>query len=404
MTHMTRDAVAAVALTLMAIAVLLPFSAAILVDSSTVRGTVVDEHGDALVGARVEVAGLEGVNATTGPGGLYSLDVSPSEAGYNITFSYPDRAPVTAWTGPLAPLGQAVVNATLRPLPPSATLHVGIIPIETGQQYGNYGLRMDYIHVTNATGTPLFERTERATSFDFTVSAPGSYVVRGTRPGYYDVTVDVTVGKGESLQVTIDLNGHKKPNYGVVRGTVTFRGAPVPNATVTAVPDDGTQSYEAFTREDGNYTLQLPPGNYSVRAQAEGYARTSHAVRVVAGDVYSVDAALSEAQEPRGLMDSPLAWVMLIVTVVALAAVAVWASARQRASRAAKEAEAAAERTVECPACGAVAPEDADKCPACGGTFPWRGFRCPECGAQLALDARRCGECGNERFDLHRGA
>ncbi len=403
MTPLTR-AMVAIAIGTLAIAVLLPPSAAIIINSATVRGTVVDEHGDALVGVMVEVVGQEGVNATTGPGGLYSLDVSPSEAGYNITFSYPDRAPVTAWTGPLASLGQAVVNATLRPLPPSATLRAGIIPIQTGQQYGNYGLRMDFIHVTNATGTAPFERTERATAFDFVVPAPGSYAVRGTRPGYYDVTVDVTVGKGETLQVTIDLTGHKRPNYGVVRGVVTFKGAPLPNVTVTAVPDDGTRAYEATTRDDGNYTLQLPPGNYSVRAEAEGYARASHAVRVVAGESYTVDAALSEAQEPRGLMDSPLAWGLLIATVVALAAIAVWASARQREARAVREAEAAAARTVECPACGAVAPEDADKCPACGGAFPWRGFRCPECGAQLPLDARRCGECGNERFDLHRGA
>ena len=402
MTSLARAPVAVI-LAAMGLAVLLPLSGAIIIDSATVRGTVVDEHGDALVGARVEIAGLEGVSATTGPGGVYSLDVPSSEAGYNVTFSYPDRAPLTAWTGPLAPLGQAVVNATLRPLPPSATLRVGIIPIETGQQYGNYGLRMDYIHVTNATGTPLFERTERATSFDFTVPAPGSYVVRGTRPGYYDVSVTVNVGKGESLQVTIDLAGHKKPNYGVVQGVVTFKGTPVPNTTVTAVPDDDTQSYKAFARQDGSYTLQLPPGNYSVRAEAEGYARASHAVRVVAGETYTVDAALSEAQEPRGLMDSPLAWALLIATIVALAAVAVWASARQRASRTAREAEARAARTVECPSCGALAPEDAEACPACGGTFPWRGFRCPECGAQLAIDARRCGECGNERFDLHRG-
>jgi len=400
----TRLAAAAAVLAALLACVLAPVAGAIVIDAATVRGTVADERGGPLVGARVEVAGLDGVNATTGPDGLYSLTVPSCDEGYNLTFTFPDRAPVIAWTGPLAPLDQAVVDATLRPLPPSATLRVGIIPIETGQQYGNYGLRMDYIHVTNATGTPLFERVERAQAFDFVVPAPGSYVVRGTRPGYYDVTVAVTVGKGETLPVTVDLNGHKRPNYGVVRGTVTFEGAPVPNATVTAVPDDGTRPYDSLTGGDGCYTLQLPPGNYSVRAQAEGFARASHAVRVVAGESYTLDAALSEAQEPRGLMDSPLAWALLVATVVVLASVAAWASARQRASRAAREAEAAAARTVECPACGAVAPEDAEKCPACGGTFPWRGFRCPACGAQLTLDARQCGECGNERFDLHRGA
>lgn len=385
-----------------------PMAGGIIIDAATVHGKVMDEKATPITGATVEVLDLNGtvstgINATTGPDGMYSLEVPTTDEGYMLRFTFPDRIVVDLPTGVLPPLSVAQVNATLRPLPPMATLRVAVFPVQGGQQYGNYGLRMDYIYVWNATGTLPFSWSDRVSESDVVVPAPGTYHVKGTRPGYYDLTVTVTVAKGDVLDVVLDLTDLKKPTYGVVEGVVSHEGLPLPNVTVTAVPDDGSEPFWATTNDTGGYVLQLPPGNYSVQAEAEGFARSSRAARVEVGGTYAVDIALSEAQDTGALGGSPLTWALIAASVVALGAIAAWAGVRQRRARAALAAEAEAARTLECPSCGAAAPQDADRCPSCDTVFPWRSFRCPSCGAQLALDAKRCNECGNERFDLHRG-
>ena len=380
-------------------AVALP-GTSIIVDAATVQGTVRGTDGSPIMGARVEVVGRPDLNATSGPDGLYSLSVGSDPTGLTLRFTAEDRVPVELPTGPLPPLSVALVNATLRMQPPSAVLHIAILPAE---MVGAYGLRQDHIYVTNASGTPAFERDVNAQEADVTVPAPGSYSIRGTRPGYFELTVAVTVGRGDDLDVAIDLSSRKKPTYGVIAGNVTHDGAALSNATVAAVPDDGGRAYEATTGPTGGYVLQVPPGNYSVRAEKEGYARISRAARVEAGGSYPVDISLPVAEETRGLLGSTLALVVLVVVVLALGAVAAFALLVQRRARAAREAGRARDATLECPSCGASAPEDADACPACGAVFPWRSFRCPECGTPLPLDAKRCTECGNTRFDLHRG-
>jgi len=372
----------------------------IIVDAATVQGTVRGTDGSPIMGARVEVVGRPDLNATTGPDGLFSMSVGASTAGLALRFTATDRVPVELPTGPIGPLSVVVVNATLHMQPPSAVLHIAILPAELP---GAYGLRQDNIYVTNASGTPAFERHENAQAVDITVPAPGSYSVRGTRPGYYELTVAVTVKRGDSIDVPIDLSGRRKPTYGVIAGNVTHDGVALPNATVTAVPDDGGRTYGATTGPIGGYVLQVPPGNYSVRADKEGYARISRAARVEAGGTYPVDISLPVAEETGGLLGSTLALVVLAVAVLALGAVAAFALLVQRRARAAREAGRARDATLECPSCGASAPEDADACPSCGAAFPWRSFRCPECGTPLPLDAKRCTECGNTRFDLHRG-
>jgi hypothetical protein len=377
-----------------------PGATAIIVDAATLQGTISAPDGTPLPGARVEVKGLTGTNATAGPDGLYSISVPTSTAGYTLHFTAVDRAPVERPTGPVAPLAIIIVNATLALYPPSAVLRIDILPYA---QPGETGLREDYIEVTNATGTPGFHYRERVSTAAVTVPAPGGYVVKATRPGYYDGTVEVSVRRGDDRSVTVDLTDLRRPTHGVISGTVRHGTVGLSNATVTAQATDGGHSYEARTDLAGNYTLEVPPGNYSVRADAEGYARVTRATSVQAGRASTLDIALPLEVEQGGLGGTALAWAGLVAAIVVLGAVAAYAALTSRRARRAKGAEKAAATTLECPACGAAAPSDADVCPGCGARFPWRSFRCPECGSPLPLDATRCAECGNTRFDLHRG-
>jgi len=394
-------ALAAVAIALaVALPAGVPEASAIIVDAATLQGTVSAPDGTPLPGARVEVKELPGTNATAGPDGLYSISVPTSTGGYTLRFTAADRAPVERPTGPVAPLAIIVINATLSLYPPSAVLHIDILPFA---QPGETGLREDYIEVTNASGTPVFHYRERVSTADLTVPAPGGYLVKATRPGYYDGTVEVSVRRGDDLKVTVDLTDLKKPTHGTLGGEVTHGGMGIRNATVTAKANEGGHSYEAKTDPTGGYTLEVPPGNYSVKAVAEGYATVTRAARVVAGKATTLGIELPLEVEQEGLGGSALAWAGLIAAIAVLGAVAAYAAVTHRRARMAKDAEKVAAATLECPACGAAAPEDADACPGCGAHFPWRSFRCPECGSPLPLDATRCTECGNTRFDLHRG-
>jgi hypothetical protein len=377
-----------------------PEASAIIVDAATLQGTISAPDGTPLPGARVEVKELTGTNATAGPDGLYSISVPTSTSGYTLRFSAADRAPVERPTGPVAPLAIIVVNATLALFPPSAVLRIEILPYA---QVGETGLREDYIEVTNANGTPAFHYRERVSTAAVTVPAPGGYVVNATRPGYFDGTSEVSVRRGDDLRVTVDLTDLKRPTHGIISGTVRHGGKVLPNATVTAQATEGGHLYEARTNVTGGYALEVPPGNYSVRADAEGYARITRATSVTAGRTSALDIELPLEVEQGGLGGTALAWAGLAAAIVVLGAVAAYAALTSRRARKAKDAERAVATTLECPSCGAAAPGGADVCPGCGARFPWRSFRCPECGSPLPLEATRCTECGNTRFDLHRG-
>lgn len=372
----------------------------ILIGPAYVQGQVTDQGGSPLEGVLVAVMGMEEYNATTDDDGRYLVAVPVEEAGHTLKFTHPDFASRESPTGPLEEDGLVEVNVTLSIKPPWATLHIVILPWE--QAGSNYGLRQDYIYVSNASGTAFFQYSENSREEDVQVPAPGTYHVRATRPGYYPLTVTLVVDRGQRLDVDMDLSDLKKPTIGVVNGTVDHEGVPLEDAKVIAEPEEGTRTWQAVTDADGRFSMQLPEGNYSLRVEAKGYAVLSEGVAVVLGGEVDVHFPMSVAQDTGDEGGSPWFWVVLVAAMAVLVAVIGYATVTHRRS-AAQAAHEATEGQLMCPACDAEAPKDADRCPACGATFPWRSFRCPDCGAVLELDARRCPECGNETFDLHGG-
>jgi hypothetical protein len=373
----------------------------IFVGFSWVEGVVTGPDGLVLEGVRVEVVGLEGQNATTDAQGFYSLTVPYLEVGHTLRFVHPEHSTRNVATGPLEEGVTNVVNVTMNLKPPQATLDIRILPWD--QPGSNYGLRQDVMTVVNATGTPFFEWSEKSAEEIVVVPAPGSYLVTATRPGYYPLTLLVSVERGDRKMVDLDMTDRKKPTYGTINGTVDFKGVPVANATIVAEPAEGTRTWEAVTDPLGRFSMQLPNGTYKVRVKAEGFARLSEGVVVELGETEEVHFPLSEAQE-TGQDENPLwSWVAALVAVGVLGVIVAMALVSGRRSAAARAAREGAKEELACPTCGATASPDADACGECGAAFPWKSFRCPDCGAVLELDATKCPECGNETFDLHRG-
>jgi hypothetical protein len=373
----------------------------IFVGAAGVEGVVRGPDDAPIEGVRVEVVGLEAYNTTTDAQGFYSLEVPYLEVGHTMRFSHPGHSTKDATTGPLEEGVTTVLNVTMSLKPPRATLEVRILPWD--QPGSNYGLRQDVMTVVNASGTPYFEWSEKSAEEIVVVPAPGSYLVTATRPGYYPLTVSVSVERGDRKMVDLDMTDRKKPTYGTVNGTVDFKGVPVANATIVAEPVEGTRTWEAVTDPLGRFSMQLPNGTYKVRVKAEGFARLSEGVVVELGETEEVHFPLSEALE-TGQDENPLwSWVAALVAVGVLGVVVAMAVVSSRRTAAARAAREGVRDELACPACGATASPDTDACDQCGAAFPWRSFRCPDCGAVLELDATRCPECGNETFDLHRG-
>jgi hypothetical protein len=373
----------------------------LIIGTTLVQGRVLDAEDAPLEGVAVRVVGMEEYNTTTDVNGTYTMVVPFLEAGHTLRFTLAGFVPKDVPSGPLVEDGHATVNTTLATPPPRATLHVVLLP--WSQMGTNYGLRMDYIHVDNASGTPFFEFSEKTSEADVTVPAPGTYQVTGTRPGYYPVTVTVSVDRGDRLDVDLDMSQNKIPTLGTVNGTVEHRGEPLANVTVVAEPEEGSRTYQAVTDAEGGFSMDLPDDNYSIRVELEGYARLSQGVNVDVGETEELYFPMSVAKETGDEGSPLLPFLVAAIIVVVLAVIIGYAYVTSRRNAAAEEAERSRTEELRCPDCDAVAPADGDRCSECGTVFPWKSFRCPDCGAVMGLDAKRCPECGNETFDLHGG-
>jgi subtilisin len=92
---------------------------------------------------------------------------------------------------------------------------------------------------------------------------------------------------------------------GTISGTVTDNSTnlSIQGATVEAGGKSDT------TNEQGNYSLILPPGTYTVTASANGYESTSTEVSVTSGNISNVDFSLSDAiTDPSGMTVSGISY------------------------------------------------------------------------------------------------
>src|SRR5690554_6708469 len=94
------------------------------------------------------------------------------------------------------------------------------------------------------------------------------------------------------------LGSHASAQEGRERGTIS--GVVLDETTGDPVIDAGVElvgtSHQARTDLDGAYTLQVPPGTYTLRIFAAGYQSVRiERLQVAAGDVATGDAVLPAA-------------------------------------------------------------------------------------------------------------
>jgi hypothetical protein len=126
----------------------------------------------------------------------------------------------------------------------------------------------------------------------------GRYTVSAAREGYDSDQIDIEVEQGVHAPVRLFL----KMQQGAIIGRVLTRTAlqPIPGAKVFV--DSVRLDRSAVTDADGAFVLNdIPPGPYTVCAEASGFARQSRLAEVTPGQRVPVDFALeAEIAEQEG--------------------------------------------------------------------------------------------------------
>lgn len=134
------------------------------------------------------------------------------------------------------------------------------------------------------------ERTTTGPDGRFRLGVPeGTHTLRVTAFGFEPFETTVTVGRQETVEVSVDLVPVPR---GGIAGTVRDRsGAPVAGAQVTAT---GPQQVQTTTAADGSFTVNgLVPGEYTVTLRADHFVPATASATVVAGQTASVPVSLT---------------------------------------------------------------------------------------------------------------
>jgi RHS repeat-associated protein len=259
----------------------------------TVTGTVTDLNGQPQAGATVRLTGTVNATATDGagnfkltaPAGLYTLTVSK--------FGY---LPVTTTPFTLA-AGGSFAAGTIRLQVAPGTISGAVVSSLGGSPLAGASVALA------ENGDTAFADA----SGNFTLTEPpGTYTVTVAQAGYASQTLPPFALAGGTAHPlgTITLVA----NPAVVSGHVASStgGAPIAGATVTATSTGSPQaaasgaagrargvqpsasSFTTTTDAAGNFTLQLPPGTYSIAVTATGFgSRTTSAVNLGPGAAFS---------------------------------------------------------------------------------------------------------------------
>jgi len=237
---------------------------------STITGTVVSSLGGNVAGATVALSGTSATASTdalgrfsiTQPAGTFTATITAG--GYQSTTT----AQFTTQPGQTYPLG----TITLTAIPATVT---GTVTSSTGGAVA--GATVTAIGGPSGQSSRFAAQSTNSTTTDgsgnFTLSlAAGTYSFTISKPGFgTTTTADVTLGAGSTFSTgTIVIDP-----LGTIIGTVVSQstGSPVVNATVTVSGSVNATSTDA----NGRFSIQQPPGSYSVHVSAAGFADTSTA-------------------------------------------------------------------------------------------------------------------------------
>jgi hypothetical protein len=145
------------------------------------------------------------------------------------------------------------------------------------------------------------------TAFSTTTKADGSFSLPGIPPGPY--TLKVSKKGFTSKEVVLDIEAGKSivvpqivlEPFSVVIGKATMAGVE-DHSGIKVSLIKGEMSYSTVTGMDGSYRFEVPPGDYKLIAEKEGYDKVEMDVKVTAGETEIPEIKLFLALTP-GIKD-----------------------------------------------------------------------------------------------------
>lgn len=176
------------------------------------------------------------------------------------------------------PVVKEVPAATPSELPPPAVIDgrvVGVVVDSTGAPVANAKVRFP----GNGGNTILTDEAGNFTSYRF---PEGSVAINVEMPNKATKDVSADVRPGEDTTLTITMDVANTPPVGLLEGAFTDEsGAPI----LVTLSVSGMGVNEPFrTDPPGQIRLELPAGDYTALAQAEGFEDKSLTFTVAAGD------------------------------------------------------------------------------------------------------------------------
>ena len=174
----------------------------------------------------------------------------------------------------------------------------------------------------SSTGDPIEGATVTANGYSNITDAEGRYSIE-VPPGTYNVTASATKYVSQSKTATVTSNTNPTldfaltPLNGTISGRVTdsSTGDPISGATVTI------NGISVSTGTDGTYSIELPPGTYTVTVSMDGYDDSSNTdITVVSEEMTPVNFELTPIQPLNILLYAGVAAIAIIV----VAAIAVY--------------------------------------------------------------------------------
>ena len=143
----------------------------------------------------------------------------------------------------------------------------------------------------------ITQTTNNSGFYEFSGLGLGEWVINWIRTGYTPPSSQTINIQATSPQNTVMSDAIMTPRANIVSGNVTNGTIGISNVTVTATPLSGL-SYQATTNAYGQFTLNIPQGNYIVTASHVQYsAQTSQQVNVTVGQTLNgVNLLMQEAQ------------------------------------------------------------------------------------------------------------
>ncbi|UCE16292.1 MAG: carboxypeptidase regulatory-like domain-containing protein [Candidatus Bathyarchaeota archaeon] len=178
----------------------------------------------------------------------------------------------------------------------------------------NVTLEVKVTYDTHIIGTQTLMLPPESTNYVSDITGNSfTWDTTGLNPGTYTIRAEAILDgdpKPKDNHMSVEIN--VKFQLGTIAGTVTnaFTGDPMENATVIV------NGHSVTTNTEGQYTVQLPPGTYTVTTTANGYKNSSKTnITVVANETTSVDFELTPIQPLNILLYAGVAAIAIIITV-----------------------------------------------------------------------------------------